>query len=149
MEALAEAGHLSFVTSLNFLTCLCFKFDLHDFRASPVLDSNPVTHVPGQQRLADRGNPTDGVSFKIEFIDTDDGKRFSRAFFILHRYGCAKRDAVRRRVRRIDNVARCQNLLSFDDTLPARVCCAKLVQFVAQTLCAARGDVIGCSRRQS
>ena len=25
-----------------------------------------------QQRLAERGNPTDGVSFEIEFVDTDD-----------------------------------------------------------------------------
>jgi hypothetical protein len=31
-----------------------------------------VAHVRGQQRLAERGNPTDGVSLKMEFIDADD-----------------------------------------------------------------------------
>src|SRR5439155_27332656 len=51
----------------------CFSFDFHNFRGSSVVDFNPVAHVRGQQRLAERGNPTDGVSFEIEFVDADDG----------------------------------------------------------------------------
>ena len=47
-------------------------YDLHDFRASSVVEFNPVAHVRGQQRLAERGNPTHGVSFEIVFIDADD-----------------------------------------------------------------------------
>ncbi len=49
-----------------------FSFDFHNFRASSVVEFNPVAHVRGQQRLAERGNPTDGVSFEIEFVDADD-----------------------------------------------------------------------------
>jgi len=86
------------------------RFDPHDFRASSVIEFNPVAHVRGQQRLADWRNPTDAVPFKIEFVDADNRKRFSRAFLILDCYRCAKRDAVRWPVRRINNVARCQNL---------------------------------------
>src|SRR4029077_5212156 len=44
---------------------------------------------------------------------------------------------------------RCQNLFEFGDTLVDGVCCAKFLQFVAQTLRAARGDVISRARRQS
>src|SRR5439155_21817941 len=128
---------------------LSARLDLHNFRASSVRECNPVAHVRGQQRLAERRNPTDCVSFEIEFVDTDDGKRFCRAFFILHRRRCAERDAVGRRVWRIDNMDRCQNLVEFADTLADGVCHAKFLQFVAQTLRSARGDVIGRSRRQS
>ena len=46
-------------------------YDLHNFRASAVVEFNPVAHVRGQQRLAERGNPTDRVSFEIEFVDAD------------------------------------------------------------------------------
>ena len=87
--------------------------------------------------------------FEIEFVNTDNGIGFGRAFFILHRHRCAERDTVRRRVRRIDNMDRCQNLFEFGDTLADGVCRAKFLQFVAQTLRSARGDVIGRSRRQS
>src|SRR5436189_2096687 len=44
---------------------------------------------------------------------------------------------------------RCQNLFEFGDTLDDGVCRAKFLQFVAQTVRSARGDVIGRSRRQS
>ena len=44
---------------------------------------------------------------------------------------------------------RCQNLFEFGDTLADGVRCAKFLQFVAQMLRSARGDVIGRSRRQS
>jgi len=50
----------------------CFEFDFHNFRASSVVEFNPVAHVRGQQHLAERGNPTDGVSSEIEFVDADD-----------------------------------------------------------------------------
>src|SRR5215475_10545205 len=89
----------------------CPEFDLHHFRTSSVFEFNPVTRISCQQRFADRRNPTDGVAFKIEFVDTNDGKRFGRAVFIFYRYRRAERNAVRWPARRIDNVARCQNLL--------------------------------------
>jgi hypothetical protein len=123
--------------------------DLHDFRGSSIFKCNPVSHVRGQQRFADRRNPTDGVRFEIEFVNTDNGIGLSPAFFIFHRHRCAEGNAIRRRIRRIDNVDRCQNLFQFGHVLAVRVCCAKFLQFVAQTLRAARGDVIGRSRRQS
>lgn len=44
---------------------------------------------------------------------------------------------------------RCQNLFEFGDTLADGVCRAKFLQFVAQTLRSARGDVISRARRQS
>src|SRR5215510_2972469 len=44
---------------------------------------------------------------------------------------------------------RCQDMLQFGDALAAGVCCTKLLQFLAQTLRATRGDIIGRSRRQS
>jgi len=44
---------------------------------------------------------------------------------------------------------RCQSLFEFGDTLAESVCRAKFLQFVAQTLRSARGDVIGRSGRQS
>src|SRR5213080_4384411 len=44
---------------------------------------------------------------------------------------------------------RCQNLLQFGHALAVRVCCVKFLQFVAQMLSAARGDVIGRARGQS
>ena len=65
--------------------------------------------------------------FEIEFVDADDGKRFGRAFFILYRHRCAEGDAVRCRVRRIDNMDRRQNLFEFDDALAVRVFRAKLL----------------------
>ena len=71
--------------------------------------------------------------FEIEFINTDNGIGFGRAFFILYRHRCAERDAVRRRIRRIDNMDRCQNLFEFGDALAGGVCRAKFLQFVAQT----------------
>jgi hypothetical protein len=43
----------------------------------------------------------------------------------------------------------CQNLFEFGDTLAACVCYSKFLQFVAQTLRSARGDVISRARRQS
>src|SRR4029077_9941383 len=61
----------------------CFEFDFYNFSASSVVEFNPVAHVRGQQRLAERRNPTDGVSFEIEFVNTDNGIGFGRAFFIL------------------------------------------------------------------
>src|SRR5262245_49106672 len=95
----------------RWVTLLSSIFDLHDFRASSVLEFNPVAHVCGQQRLADWRNPTDRIPFKIEFVDADSSKGLGRAFFVLDRYRCAERDAIRRRVRRIHNLARCENLL--------------------------------------
>ena len=53
------------------LHLVLFEFDFHNFRASSVVEFNPVAHVRGQQRLAERRNPTDGVSFEIEFVDAD------------------------------------------------------------------------------
>ena len=47
-------------------------YDLHNFRASSVVEFNPVAHVRGQQRFAERRNPTDRVPFEIEFVDADD-----------------------------------------------------------------------------
>jgi hypothetical protein len=40
-------------------------------------------------------------------------------------------------------------LFEFDDALAGGVCRAKFLQFIAQMLRAARGDVIGRARRQS
>src|SRR5215510_14773650 len=37
---------------------------------------------------------------------------------------------------------RCQDMLQFGDALAAGVCCTKLLQFLAQTLRATRGDII-------
>ena len=85
-------------------------YDLHDFSASSVVEFDPVAHVRSQQRLAERRNPTDGVRFEIEFINTDDGKGFNQAFLTFYRHRCPESHAVRCRVRRIDNVDRCQNL---------------------------------------
>src|SRR6266700_5258360 len=126
-----------------------FSFDLHDFRGASILKRNPVVHVRGKERFADRRNPTDGVRFEIEFVNTDDGIGFGPAFFIFYCHRCAEGNAVRCRVRRIDNVDRCQNLFQFGHALAVRVCCAKFLQFVAQMLRAARGDVIGRARGQS
>jgi hypothetical protein len=44
---------------------------------------------------------------------------------------------------------RSQNLFQFDHAFAVRVCCAKFLQFVAQMLRAARGDIISRARRQS
>jgi hypothetical protein len=44
---------------------------------------------------------------------------------------------------------RCQNLFEFGDTLADGVRRAKFLQFVAQMLRSARGNVISRSRRQS
>jgi hypothetical protein len=54
-------------------------YNLYNFRAPSVVEFNPVTHVRGQQRLAERGNPTDAVSFEIEFVDADDSEPSSCA----------------------------------------------------------------------
>src|SRR5437773_3726562 len=63
----------SLSTSVNSHSSrVTFSFDLYDFRASSVVEFNPVAHVRGQHRLAERGNPTDAVSFEIEFLDADD-----------------------------------------------------------------------------
>ncbi len=64
--------------------------DLHDFRGASILERNPVTHVCGEERFADRRNPTDGVRCEIEFVNADDGIGFSRTLFILHRHRCAE-----------------------------------------------------------
>src|SRR4029077_19545193 len=125
-----------------------FSFDLHDFRGASILKRNRVAHVRGEERLADRRNPTDGVRFEIEFVNTDDGIGFGPAFFIFYRHRCAEANTVRCRVRRIDNVDRRHNLLQFGDTLADGVCHAKLLQFLAQMLRTARGDVIGRARGQ-
>ena len=61
------------------------------FAAASILKRNPVSHVRGEQRLADRRNPTDGVRFEIEFVNTDDGIGFGPRLFILHRHRCAER----------------------------------------------------------
>jgi hypothetical protein len=57
-----------------------FSFDLHDFRGSSIFKRNPVAHVRGEERFADRRNPTDGVSFEVEFVNSDDGIGFRPAF---------------------------------------------------------------------
>ena len=44
---------------------------------------------------------------------------------------------------------RCQDLFQLGHALAVRVCCAKFLQLVAQTLRSARRDVIGRARRQS
>jgi hypothetical protein len=41
------------------------EFDFHNFRASSVAEFDPVAHVRGQQRLAERGNPTDASRSKL------------------------------------------------------------------------------------
>src|SRR6267378_3367367 len=133
-------GHSSRVT---------FSFDLHDFRGSSIFKRNPVTHVRGEERFADRRNPTDGVRFEIEFVNSDDGIGFGPAFFIFYRHRCAECHAVRRPVRSINNLDRRQNLFQFGDVLAVRVCCAKFLQFVAQMLRATRGDVISRAWWQS
>jgi hypothetical protein len=63
------------------LSRFTFSFDLHDFRDASILKRNPVAHVRGEERLADGRNPTDGVRFEIEFVNTDDRIGFGRAFF--------------------------------------------------------------------
>ena len=85
-------------------------YDLHNFRASSILEGNPVALIRGQQCLADRRNPTDGVRFEIEFVNTDDRIGFGPAFFIFYRHRCAEANALRRRFRRIDNMDRCQSV---------------------------------------
>src|SRR5882724_12521527 len=126
-----------------------FSLDLHDFRGASILKRKPVAHVHGEERFAYRRNPTDGVRVEIEFVNTDDGIGFGPTFFIFYRHRCAEGNAVRCRVRRIDNVDRCQNLFQFGHALTVPVCCAKFLQFVAQMLRAARGDVIRRARGQS
>src|SRR2546430_17733592 len=69
-DAIENGGHLSLLLLISITYQLCL--DLHNFRTSSVVEFNPVAPVRGQQRLAERGNPTDGVSFEIEFVDTDD-----------------------------------------------------------------------------
>ena len=69
------------LSTITYQLCL----DLHNFCASSVVEFNPVAHVGVKEGLAERRNPTDGVSFEIEFVDTVDGKRFRFAFLILHR----------------------------------------------------------------
>src|SRR5947207_13719613 len=71
-----------------------FSFDLHDFRGASILKRNPVAHVFGQERFAGRRNPTDGVRFEIEFVNTDDRISFGPAFFIFYRHRCAEGNAV-------------------------------------------------------
>src|SRR5207237_1967434 len=67
----------------------------------------------------------------------------------FHRDRCAEHDAVRRRVRRIDNMDRCQSVVEFGVTLADGVCRAKFLKFVLQMLRAAGGDIISRTRRQS
>src|SRR5581483_3252284 len=89
---------------------LFFEFDLHDFRASTVLKTDPVAHVGRKQRLANGRNPTDGIWFEVQLVHSDDSKRLNGAFFIFHRYGCAKRNAIRWHARRVYNVDGRQDL---------------------------------------
>ena len=65
---------------------------------------------------------------------------FGPTFFIFYRHRCAEGNAVRRRVWRIDNMDRRQNLFQFGYALGIRVCCEKFLQFVAQTFRATRSD---------
>src|SRR6266487_4671233 len=69
-DAIEDAGHVSLLLLISITYQLCLDF--HNFRASSVVEFDPVAHVRGQQRLAERGNPTDSVSFEIEFVDADD-----------------------------------------------------------------------------
>ena len=62
-----------------------------------MLERNPVAQVRGEQRLADRRNPTDGIWFEIEFVNTDDGIGCGLALFIFYRHRCTERNAVRPR----------------------------------------------------